>query len=283
MSMQAKPLAGRTIAVPETRELNTLVRMLESEGAAVLQFPLIAILDAPDPAPVVAWMRELAVGNFDDLIIYTGEGIRRLVALAERNELREPLLKALGAVRKFSRGPKPARALRELGLQPDLPAAAPTTAGLIETLRQFDLSGRRIGVQLFAPEPPAEMIAFLKQSGATFHFVAPYVYAPASDAERVVDLIGKLEAGAVDVLAFTSASQVDRLWQVAADKQLQESLNKGIARTIIAAVGPVVADRLREQNVQVPISPADHFFMRPLVNAIIEYFETQSAEGNLSV
>ena len=36
----------------------------------------------------------------------------------------------LAKVRKITRGPKPVRRLRSLGLQPDLAAEPPTTAGL---------------------------------------------------------------------------------------------------------------------------------------------------------
>ena len=43
------PLAGRTVALPETRELDSCARMLEEKGAAVHRCPLVGIRDAPDP------------------------------------------------------------------------------------------------------------------------------------------------------------------------------------------------------------------------------------------
>jgi hypothetical protein len=51
----------------------------------------------------------------DDLILYTGEGVRRLVGFAERAGLRDDFVAALGRVKKITRGPKPVRALREIG------------------------------------------------------------------------------------------------------------------------------------------------------------------------
>ena len=53
------PLAGRTIALAEGRQLEELAEMLEKEGATALRCPMVSILDAPDPAPVLAWLREL--------------------------------------------------------------------------------------------------------------------------------------------------------------------------------------------------------------------------------
>ena len=69
--------------VPETRELGQLVRMLEERGADTVPCPMIAIRDAPDPAPVEAWLRRFAKGTCDDLVLMTGEGLRRLLALPD--------------------------------------------------------------------------------------------------------------------------------------------------------------------------------------------------------
>lgn len=264
-----KPLAGRTIAIPESRELNLLAQMVEDQGAVALRCPLVAIDDAPDPRPIVAWLTEFADGRFDDLILLTGEGLRRLLGFARRADLLESVISALGRVRKITRGPKPARALREVGLLPDLAAVEPTTEGVIASLRAFDLAGRAVAVQLYAQVPNPKLIEFLEQAGANVRTVAPYVYAPASDADRVIELIGYLERGGVDAIAFTSASQVDRLWQVATDRDRVAHLEAGLGRTRVAAVGPVVASALRSRGVDVAIAPESSFFMRPMLNEIV--------------
>ncbi len=105
------PLHERTIALAEGRQLAELADMLEKEGATVLRCPMLSILDAPDPAPVLAWLRDLAADAFGYVILLTGEGMRRLLALAERNGLRDAVIAALGRTRTVSRGPKPARTL----------------------------------------------------------------------------------------------------------------------------------------------------------------------------
>src|SRR5438045_6042633 len=104
--MESPPLAGRTIAVPETRELEVFAAMLERRGARVLRCPLVAIRDAPDPEPVLHWSRALASGSFDDLILLTGEGLWRILACIDRNEplLREAFVAALAGLRKITRG-----------------------------------------------------------------------------------------------------------------------------------------------------------------------------------
>ncbi|MFA5939944.1 MAG: uroporphyrinogen-III synthase [Sinimarinibacterium sp.] len=272
--MDEPNLQGRRIAVPETRELDVFATMLEKRGAEVLRCPLIAILDAPDPAPVLAWIRAFNAGSCDDLVLLTGEGLRRLVVCIERHEpaLREGFIRRLSEVRILTRGPKPGRALRELGLKPTLTAVEPTTRGVIETLLDLDLKGRRVGVQLYGTEPNAPLQHALQAAGATVLTVAPYVYADAADAQRVLDLIDRLAQGSVDAIAFTSMAQVERLFRVARDAACEDALKAGLVRTRVAAVGPVVADALAVHGIAVQAMPEGDYFMKPLMRALADAF-----------
>jgi uroporphyrinogen-III synthase len=261
------PLEGRTIALAEGRQLEDLARMLEKEGATVLRCPMVSILDAPDPAPVVAWLRELIADRFGYVILLTGEGLRRLLGFAERAGLRDAAVAALGRTRTVTRGPKPVRALKEVGLSPTVVAATPTTEGVIEALRPEPLRGQTVGVQLYSESNPP-LVDFLTSVGATGRTVLPYLYAPAADAERVADLIRRLAHGMVDVLVFTSSPQVDRLYEVARELGMQAALKQGLQRTRVAAVGPVVAENLRQREAPVHICPEQGFVMKNLVQHI---------------
>jgi uroporphyrinogen-III synthase len=274
--MQEQTLAGRTIAVPETRELDVFAAMLERRGASVLRCPLVAILDAPDPAPVLDWLRWFASGACDDLILLTGEGVRRLLACIEANEpqLRGGFVAQLTRVRKITRGPKPARALRELGLKPDIAAEIPTTTGIIAALRAEQLASRTVGVQLYGTEPNAPLIEFLQGAGARVHTVAPYIYASKADGGAVIALLERMTRGEVDAIAFTSTSQVERLFAVAPAEQVQAAL----ARTRVAAVGPVVAAALAQRAVRVASMPQGSFFMKPLTSALEAALRSRSEQ-----
>src|SRR5580704_17065447 len=216
-------LAGRRIVVPETREIEVLAGMLERHGAAVTRCPLVAIRDAADPAPIVAWLDRFLAAPPDDLILFTGEGLQRLNKLAGLHGLSEGFVATLAQVRKITRGPKPARRLRELGLKPDLPVEPPTTAGIIAALSGESLAGRRIAVQLY-PDAPNDLLAFLAASGAVVDAVLPYVYGSAADEERVVAVIREMAAGRIDLIAFTSSPQVHRLRQVARVYKCEDAL-----------------------------------------------------------
>ncbi|HSY40667.1 MAG TPA: uroporphyrinogen-III synthase [Polyangia bacterium] len=100
--------------------------------------------------------------------------------------------------------------------------------------------------------------------------VAPYVYASAADAAAVVTLIDALDGGQVDAVAITSASQVDRLFQVAVDAGAEARLRAALARACVAAIGPIVVEALEKRGVRIDVVPEKGFVMRRLVNALAE-------------
>ena len=266
--MATQPFAGRTIAVPESREIEVFAALLERRGARVIRCPLIAIRDAPDPAPVLDWSRRLAAGAFDDLILLTGEGLRRILSCIRQHEpaLQPRFLEALGRVRKITRGPKPAKALRELGMKPEVAAERPTTDGVIASLRSLDLRGRRVGVQLYGTEPNLPLVGFLESAGAVASVVAPYVYADAADDQAVRRLLDQLRGGRVDAIAFTSSAQIERLIAVASE----DGARSALGNTLVAAVGPIVADTLRRHGIEARLMPEESFFLKPLTSALEE-------------
>src|ERR1700722_16147124 len=110
-----QPLKSRRILVPESRELDLFARMLEERGAEAVRCPLVAIRDLEDTAPAEAWLKRLTGGAFDDLILLTGEGLRRLLGVAQRGGIEAEVVAAVKALRTITRGPKPARVLRTIG------------------------------------------------------------------------------------------------------------------------------------------------------------------------
>jgi uroporphyrinogen-III synthase len=267
----SRPLAGRRIALAEGRQLEELAQMLEKAGAAVVRCPLVSILDAPEPEPVIAWLRELAADRFGCVILLTGEGLRRLLGFAERTGMHDAVVAALARTKVVTRGPKPGRALKEIGLVPSKVAGAPTTDGVVEALRGEPLGGQVVGVQLYSETNPP-LTEFLVQAGATARVVVPYVYAPAADSNRVADLIDQMACGQINALVFTSSPQVDRLYEVANEKNLVAKLRDGIARTKTAAIGPIVSQNLHRRGATVDICPEQGFVMKNLVQHLKRAF-----------
>jgi len=263
-------LAGKVIAVPETRQLDVLAGLLERRGAEVLRCPLVGIVDAPDAAPVVAWIERLIAEPTDLVVFYTGEGIERLLGFARRANLEAPFVAALKRNRKLTRGPKPKRALRELGLTPEYSATEPTTAGLVAAAHAIPAPLRRVAIQLYSESQDLKLRDDFEQRGIETDCVAPYVYASAADDDRVVELIGSLADGGIAAIAFTSKAQVARLLDIAHDRGLTSKLRAGLKRTRVAAIGPVVHADLDAAGIRVDAMPAESYSMKPLVTSLCE-------------
>jgi uroporphyrinogen-III synthase len=265
----ADRLNGYRILILETREEAQFSRLLAEQGADVLQCPMFAIHDAPDPAPVEAWIRRFIAKPSDDLVLMTGEGLRRLMKVARQANCDADFVAALGKARKFARGPKPGRALREIGLEPQVTTEKPTSEGIVAMLSQIDLKGHRLGLQLYPDKDHSALIGAISAQGADVDSVLPYVYdAKAADA-NIVTAIEEMAAGRVDAIALTSSGQPRRLFEVAQSHGCEARLREGLKRTPIASVGPVVSDELSAHGLKPDITPAgDAYFMKPLISAM---------------
>ena len=267
--IMADRLNGYRILILETREEAQFSRLLTEQGADVLQCPMFAIHDVPDPAPVEAWIARSIERPLDDLVLMTGEGLRRLMKVARHSGLDRKFVAALKVPRKFARGPKPGRALREIGLEPQMTTQKPTSEGVIEMLARLDLSGHRVGLQLYPDKDHAALIGPIAAQGAEVDAVTPYVYdAQAADA-NIAAAIEEMAEGKIDAIALTNLGQVRRLIEVARAKGREARLREGLARTPIASVGPAVSDELKSHGLRTDIYPAsDAYFMKPLISAM---------------
>lgn len=272
------PLKGHVIALPESRQLDVLATLFERRQASVLRVPLVSILDSPDQQAVVAWIEAFIAAPPDLLIALTGEGLRRLRACAERNGMETQFIAALSNVQVLSRGPKPARALREMALDAPQLALAPTTDGVIESLASMQLTGLRVAVQLYGEDPNLKLMSYLQtRDAASISTVAPYVYADQSDTREVIELIGKMSRAEVEMIAFTSKPQLRRLESVAREHALTAELTTGLEQVLVAAIGPVVGEELRAAGYRVDVMPESSFFMKPLVRAAEEAFAARDS------
>ena len=265
----ADRLNGYRILILETREEAQFSRLLAEQGAEVVQCPMFAIHDAPDAAPVEAWIARCIARPFDDMVFLTGEGLRRLMKVARRVGNDQDFVAALGQARKFARGPKPGRALREIGLEPQQTTEKPTSEGIAEMLARIDLRGHRLGLQLYPDKDHSALIGAITAQDAEVDAVLPYIYdAKAADA-NIVTAIEEMAQGRIDAIALTSSGQPRRLFEVAQAHGCEARLREGLANTPIASVGPVVSEELRVHGIEADILPANEsYFMKPLISAM---------------
>jgi uroporphyrinogen-III synthase len=265
----ADRLNGYRILILETREEAQFSRLLTEQGADVVQCPMFAIHDLPDPAPAEAWIRICIAQPFDDLVLMTGEGLRRLMKVVRRLDVEPDFIAALGRIRKFARGPKPGRALREISLEPQMTTEKPTSEGVIEMLSRVDLGGHRVGLQLYPDKDHGALIGAITAAGARVESVTPYVYDAQAADTNIVTAIEEMAEERIDAIALTNLGQIRRLIDVARQRGCEERLREGLTKTPIAAVGPAVTEELATHGLRADIYPANEaYFMKPLISAM---------------
>lgn len=267
-------LCGRTVVVPESRALDMFSEMIAAHGAEIIRCPLVRVRPLEDNAALDAWIIRLTAGRHDLIAFYTGEGVGRIVERADETGVRDNVVEAFARLPKLVRGPKPLGALRKLGCGERITKARqPTTDGMIASIGSMDVDGATIGFQIYPDAPEDRLVEACRQYGANYDPVIPYVYAADESDAAVADVIRKMALGAVDLIAFTSQSQVQRLVDVAERCGLRSLLAQALESTRIAAVGPITEQAIVEAGGAVHIRP-DVFHMKPLVAEMVEQLRT---------
>jgi len=266
----ARPLENVTVAILEHRYTKEFAALFERFGATVLACPLLEEKPVENRQELQDFVRSVVAGNIDVMIFLTGVGARFLVAEAEASEMKDAFIKALDKLTIVVRGPKPVAALRQLSVHVDVTPQNPTTEGVIEALRGRDLQGRRVGVQLYGTPNP-QLISALETNGASVTPVQVYAYGAAVETSAVSDLVAKVVNGDVRVVAFTSATQVTMLFDLASQLGTADALRDGLAKkALVASIGEVTTRALEEKGVTPQIVPSQSK-MGALAQAVADY------------
>jgi uroporphyrinogen-III synthase len=180
----------------------------------------------------------------------------------------ERLVEGLKKVTILSRGPKPLPILREMNLRAQIVVPEPNTwKEIVETVAARP--ERRIAVQQYG-RPNLEMNVALEQLGVSVTSVPIYRWELPADLEPLREAARRLAAREYDVVLFTSAIQLDHLWEVACRLGLEEEVRKALtAHVVIASVGPVMTAALESYGLSADIIP-QHPKMGALIRAASE-------------
>ena len=258
------------------KELATLISGFDGRpimAPALREVPLESNTEALDFA--AALMRD----EFDVVVFLTGVGARALTSAAERAYSRATFVAALARTKVVVRGPKPLAVLREL--QVPIWVAAPEPNTWRELLAAIDakveaeslgqasaatapgtpardtpLHEARIAVQEYGVSNP-ELLEALRARGARVTAVPVYRRALPEDTEPLRDAVTAMSRSEVDVILFTTSVQVVHLWQIVQEMRLDAEVRRGLARSVIASIGPTTSEELRRSGLE-PDLEASH-------------------------
>jgi uroporphyrinogen-III synthase len=262
-------MRDKRIAILESRLGPQMVDLVVKRGGVAVHAPALAEVPDVDPAHVAALVSDLEARPARIAIFQTGVGTRALFQTTDTLGLTDRLLSMLDRAVVVARGPKPTAVLRARNVRIDRGARDPfTTHEVLETLEATPLAGVRVIVQRYGAAN-VELEHALTERGAEIVDIPTYRWALPDDTAPLVALIDALERREIDAVAFTNAAQVHNLFDVAGRLGRTDALRTALKSTLIASVGPVTSDALREFEIDATVE-ASPPKLGPLVSALDE-------------
>jgi uroporphyrinogen-III synthase len=250
-------LHGLKIASFESRRAKEMAELIRRYGGDPISAPALREVPLGENREALDFFAELEAGAFDLLILTTGVGTRTLNQVLLTEYSQERIVAALKRTRLVARGPKPIAALKELHLTPAVTVPEPNTWR--EVLASLDAAapvrGKRVAIQEYGI-PNRELVTGLEKRGATVKRVSIYRWSLPEDLAPLRATIRKILRGEIDAALFTNGAQVDHLFRVAAEENVQDVLRIALRDIAIASVGPVCTEALAQFGLKPDIEPA---------------------------
>ena len=244
----------------ESRRAKEIAQLISNHGGVPIVAPSTREVPAPPSEDELKLIHGLLERKFDAIIFMTGVGARALVQAAETVCSRQDFFAALSHTRVVVRGPKPAAAMREFNVPVTLAVPEPNTwreiiTALDENPSKVPLPAQRIAVQEHG-EPSPELYAALRQRGAEVFPVRVYRWELPEDIGPLKDAIRSLTKDQIDVVMFTSSVQFVHAVRIATEMGLEKLFLAALSRIVVASIGPIASETLRENGVAVDLEPS---------------------------
>lgn len=262
-------LTGLRLVSFESRRAHDMALLLRRHGGDVLYAPSMREIPLADERGILEFGARLFNGACDALILLTGVGTTILVDALCTRYARAALIERLGRTLLLCRGPKAAGVLQRLGLTPTLVAPDPHTEK--ELLRAVDhgfaVADKRVFVQEYGAVSDT-LLAGLRARGAVVKAVKVYRWALPEDTRDLRSALQSIAHGSVDAAIFTSAHQVENVFEYAGRVMLADGLRNAFRRSVlVASIGPVTSDALARHGVTADVAP-EHAKMASLVSSL---------------
>lgn len=251
---------GKTVLSFESRLAGETAALIEKYGGRAVEAPSMQEVPLEEHAAVFAFADALLAGEIDVLICLTGVGTRMMIEAMSTRFIREDVISALRRVHIVSRGPKPVAALREFDLKADVKVPEPNTWR--EILDAMDrakvlqpLKGKRVAVQEYGIANE-ELLDGLREREAGVDQVSIYRWELPDDIEPLTNGIQRLVQGDVDIVVFTSRTQIDHVMTFARDAGPEAAVADAFDDVFVASIGPVCTEGLRGHGVEPDFEPS---------------------------
>ncbi len=264
---------GLQVLSLESRRAAEIELLIRKQGGVPFVAPSVKERALAGDSDAFRLLERLESGSCDLLILMTGVGLTFWRDVISAQYSAERADEALRRVKLLVRGPKPTAALRASGIVPDITVPEPNTwREIIEKLvstsqdEQHRIGFSRVAVQEYG-RPNPEFLEALRSIGADVESFALYRWELPDDVGPLREAMNRLARRQVDTILFTSGVQLEHLFKVAAEQNLESEVKSALLKHVaIASIGPIMNEALAEHGIEPDIVPSSPK-MGPLVYA----------------
>jgi uroporphyrinogen-III synthase len=261
------PFDGLRVLSLESRRAEEMATLIRKKGGEPFVAPSVREVALEQHEEAYAFADGLLGGRFDCVVLLTGVGTRLLWKTLLTRYSEDGLKDALRRVTTVVRGPKPAAALREIGLVPGVQVPEPNTwRELLDVMH--GRSESRIAVQEYG-ESNLELIEGLRGMGKQVTTVRIYGWALPEDTGPLREAAARLIAGRVDVVLLTTSMQLVNLMKIAEEEGIAQQVREALASLFVGSIGPTTTETIEEYGLKADFEPS-HPKMGLLVNEAAE-------------
>jgi uroporphyrinogen decarboxylase len=274
--------AGLTVAAFESRMGKEMAELITRHGGLPQVAPSMREIPLSENKEAFTFFEALQKEHFDLVVLMTGVGTKSLFQTLESKFPMSHIVNAFKRTTLAARGPKPVKALTELGLKANIVVPEPNTwREILATLdEKKPVQGLRIAVQEYGVSNP-EFLQALKDRGAKEVVSVPvYRWALPEDVKPLTRLIQSILTENVQVALFTSANQINNVFEIAKGLGKEKQLVEAFSKMVIGSIGPLATEALKARGLAADVEP-EHpkmgFLVKETAEQSAELFEKKSS------
>lgn len=256
MSAEKGSFEGLAVAALESRRRDDMERLIVKFGGKAFVTPSMREVPIEENREAIDFAYRVITGEISIVIFLTGVGFKHLLAAIERSVDKQRFIDALSDITTVVRGPKPAAALRQVGINATVKVPEPNTWR--ELLKALDehvpITNQKVGLQEYG-KTNLSLVAGLEARGADVIPLRVYAWDLPEDIAPLTSNIHAMIKGERDVLLLTSAHQVANILRRSAELGVEDQLRDSLRKVIVASIGPTTSEMLRQNDLPVDLEP----------------------------
>ncbi|CEI83649.1 hypothetical protein J18TS1_04030 [Oceanobacillus oncorhynchi subsp. incaldanensis] len=243
-------LKGKQVAVAASRQAKAIDTLISKHGGNTIQLPIQGEYQLNDSI-CQQDVKKLVENRFDFVILTTGIGAETLEQSAKKLHIHTSFIDKLKSSTLAIRGSKTTKWMKQHHLIPTILSADGTMENLLASLPPVKQGEeKQIYLQTYN-EDDVYLKRSLEQLGYAVYLSKPYSYKE-PDQQILSILKETITSQNVDVVVFTSKTQVRNLFMKEDKEKLAEAFNQGI---LAAAIGKVTAAELEKNGIEKVFQP----------------------------